>query len=92
MRGIQRALTSADFLRAWSNASLPQRKILADLIDRLDKDGVTTWITHNTDSDFGEMSTRRLRRMARSKGVINFCRMTKEQLLRILQETNNVPK
>jgi hypothetical protein len=85
LRAVEYAIRNLDFEPAFNRATAAQRKRLADLLDRLDADGIRAWIAAVTPLELEEMSVRQIRQLASEHGVKHYTRKTRDELIRELR-------
>lgn len=79
-RSIERIIQSPLFQVAWDQANKKKRKKVARYIYHLDIRGLQFWLF----DDFENHSVRELRQLASHNHILNYCQLSKAELISIL--------
>ena len=81
LRSIELIVSSHKFERMWEHSS----KKLIGYIDKLDRDGLALFIKNHPSLERGERPIKSLKLEAQKCGIPNYSRMTKAEILSILE-------
>ena len=89
IRNIERLVNSDLVGNLWGESDKGTREELCKHIDDCDKSAIEQWIEDHDKLDYGEMPFKRLRKLAREKGIINWSRLCKLDIIRLLEKQND---
>lgn len=92
LRSIEGIVTSLRFERLWDDSSKGQREEVVEYIKKESKAKIQDWMRTHHSLELGELSTTRLKELARKMRVPNYSRKTKLELIRSIKEAEDVSK
>ena len=80
-RSIEYLISQPTFERLWEDSNTPEKERAKLLINKLDREGLQTWMRTHRTIDISEMGVRRLYDIARKLSIKNYSRLSKEELV-----------
>lgn len=92
LRSIEGIVCSLMFERLWDDSSKEQRGEAITFIKKENKVKIQNWMRIHPSLELGELSTSRLKELARKMRVPNYSRKTKVELIQSIKEAEDVSK
>lgn len=86
LRGIENLVLKPLFTRLWESSNKKDKKQILEIIEKGDRDALNQWMQTHPDLEPGEMSIRDLRALGRKLHISNYCRMSKPELIEIIEK------
>lgn len=85
-RSIEGAINSLSFERLWGSSTDEQRNELLLHVRLGNRDNVIQWVDNHPARSYGEMGTKQLKDIAKSRHIANYSRLDKVELIMALEE------
>ena len=86
MRRIERYVESTSFSINWDHLTPEEQDECVELILESDSGAFRKWFMSHIRKELGEMTTRELKNVARTKGIKNYSRLPRVDLIRMMEQ------